>query len=116
MSISTLTIHGGAPSAFPTLVVSPRSRALLAALALAGLTVAATILLVRRHRADADIAVPVTNYGALFRDTRGLPMGLPLMPSPAESRWGISKRVRAVRLGARLADLEMVARARNVAA
>ncbi len=68
----------------------------------------------RRDSVDAN--VPIVDYATLFRDPRGLPMGLTLMPSPAGSRWTMSDRARAIRLGARLADLEIVIRGRTRAA
>jgi hypothetical protein len=68
------------------------------------------------RRDDRAAALPVTDYSALLHDRRGLPNGLSLMPSPVGSRWKLADETRAVRIGARLADLELASRARDAAA
>lgn len=113
MSIVLAADIRGEPVAPPQILMGGRQRALLFAILSAGLICWMGATLVRRQRANADAAVPIDDYGALFRDRRGLPMGLSLMPSPVGSRWELSKPARAIRLGARIADLELASKGRD---
>ncbi|HEY4219162.1 MAG TPA: hypothetical protein VGM67_18595 [Gemmatimonadaceae bacterium] len=102
----------GATVTLPRLGLRGTKRVIVFAAVVLGATTASIAFLALRHRANDDAVVPVMNYSSFFRDERGLPMGLSLMPSPVGSRWAIAAEPRAVRLGARLADLEIVSFAR----
>jgi hypothetical protein len=94
-----------------------RARWTVALALIAGMLIFGGTQWVTHARRDVgDTSLPVTDYSALFHDRRGLPNGLSLAPSPAGSRWKLSDEPRAIRIGARLADLELVSRARDAAA
>ena len=116
MSITAVTFFHGASRRAPSNGWSNKSGWMAAMTVVASALVFGGVQWAGHTRSsDGDAALPVANYSALFPDRRGLPSGLSLAPSPVGSRWLMSDEVRAVRLGARLADLELASRARTAA-
>jgi len=87
-----------------------------AATCLAGAVVGAAILSALQHHEPAPAAGSAGDYVSLMSDYTGpgLPVGLVQVWLPASSASAaLSREVRAVRVGARMADLELVALVRN---